>query len=181
MTTFDLADVRRFTADLNARMDQCDNGEGMECANLDSTLLLYAQLCCDFYLRVREWGQAIFYGHAALDPEVERLWLAEGNELYRRAIELWEHGRDNEGVCFVMENGKSLGSAILLLERLLSTWITPKPAVAPLARHGVALTQAAKEEAQRRIDALPPLPADWQPDNPRRRLFLKKLRQRTKP
>jgi len=38
MTTFDLADVRRFTADLDARMDQCDTGEGMECANLDGTL-----------------------------------------------------------------------------------------------------------------------------------------------
>lgn len=38
MTTFDLADVRRFTADLDARLDQCDNGEGMECTNFDGTL-----------------------------------------------------------------------------------------------------------------------------------------------
>jgi hypothetical protein len=65
ITTFDLADVRRFTADLDARMDQCDNGEGMECANLDGTLRRYAVLCCEFCEEVRQWGQAIFYGQAA--------------------------------------------------------------------------------------------------------------------
>ena len=48
MTTFDLGDVRRFTADLDARMDQCDNGEGIEFADLDGTLRHYAVLCCEF-------------------------------------------------------------------------------------------------------------------------------------
>ena len=49
MTTFDLAEVRGFTADLDARMNQCDNGEGLECANLDGTLRHYAVLCCEFH------------------------------------------------------------------------------------------------------------------------------------
>ena len=76
MTTFDLADVRRFTADLDARMDQCDNGEGMECANLDGTLRQYAVLCCEFCEQVRLWGRAIFYGLAAFDPEVVEMTTA---------------------------------------------------------------------------------------------------------
>ena len=57
MTTFDLAEVRAFTADLDARMNRCDNGEGMECANLDGTLRHYAELCCQFSERVRQWGR----------------------------------------------------------------------------------------------------------------------------
>jgi hypothetical protein len=176
MTTFDVADVRRFTADLDARMNECDNGEGMGCANLDGTLRHYAALCCEFCEHVRQWGQAIFYGRAAFDPEVERLWLDEGTELYRRANSLWAYGQERQGECFVLQNGAALGSALWRLERLLSTWVTPKPAVAPLARHGIALTQAAKDEAQKRVDALPPLPTDWQPADQRRRTLFKKLR-----
>lgn len=181
MMTFDLADVRRFTADLDARMDQCDNGEGMECANLDGTLRHYAALCCEFCERVRQWGRAIFYGQAAFDPEVEKLWLDEGIELYRRASGLWAYGQEMKGECFVLQNGAALGAALWRLERLLSAWVTPKPAIAPLARHGVALTGAAKEEAQKRVDALPPLPADWQPTDPRRRPLFRKLQKRRHP
>jgi hypothetical protein len=181
MTTFDLADVRRFTADLDARMDQCDNGEGMECTNLDGTLRQYAILCCEFRERVRQWGRAIFHGQAAFDPEVEGLWLHEGHALYRRASDLWAYGQERHGECFVLENGAALGSALWRLERLLTTWVTPKLAIAPLARHGVALTQAAKEETQKRVDALPPLPADWQPTDPRRRPLFRKLQQRRHP
>jgi len=177
MTTFDLAEVRAFTADLDARMNQCDNGEGMECANLDGMLRQYAVLCCEFCERVREWGRAIFYGQAAFDPAVEKLWLHEGTELYRRASGLWTYGQEMQGKCFVLDNGAALGSALWRLERLLMTWVTPKPAIAPLARHGVALTPSAREEAQKRIDALPPLPADWQPTDPRRRPLFKKLRR----
>jgi hypothetical protein len=181
MTTFDLADVRRFTADLDARMDQCDNGEGMECANLDGTLRHYAALCCEFCEQVRQWGRAIFYGQAAFDPKVESLWLEEGMELYRRASELWAYGQEMEGECFVLQNGAALGSALWRLERLLAGWVTPQPAIAPLARHGVGLSGAAKEETRKRLDALPPLPADWQPIDPRRRPLFKKLQKRRHP
>jgi hypothetical protein len=82
MTTFDLSEVRDFAANLGARMDRCDNGEGMECANLDGTLRQYAILCCEFCEHVRQWGRAIFTGQAAFDPEVERTWLDEGIRLY---------------------------------------------------------------------------------------------------
>jgi len=181
MTTFDLADVRRFTADLDARMDQCDNGEGMECANLDGTLRHFAGLCHEFYERVRQWGQAIFYGKAAFDPEVEKLWLNEGTELFRRASDLWAYGKENQGECFVLQNGAALGSALWQLERLLTGWVPPKLAVAPLARQGAALTLAGREEVQKRVDALPPLPASWQPADPRRQTLYKKLQRRRHP
>jgi hypothetical protein len=181
MTTFDLAEVRRFTANLEARLDQCENGEGMECANLDGTLRNYAILCCEFCEGVRQWGRAIFYGQAAFDPAVEQLWLSEGIELYRRASELWAQGQEMQGVCFVLENGAALGSTLWRLERLLMPWVSPKPAIAPLARFGVASTPAAKDEAQKRVDALPQLPADWQPTDPRRRPFFRKLGRRRQP
>jgi hypothetical protein len=181
MTTFDLAEVRRFTADLDARMNQCDNGEGMECANLDDTLRHYAELCCEFHERVRQWGQAIFYGQAAFDPQVEKLWLDEGTELSRRAHELWTHGEEVKGNCFVLESGAQLGSALWQLQRLLSGWVSPKPAIAPLARHGIARTPAAKDETRQRIAALPPLPADWQPVDARQRTLFKKLQNRRNP
>lgn len=58
MPTFDLAEVRSFAADLGARMERCENGEGMECAHLDGALRQYAVLCCEFCERVREWGRA---------------------------------------------------------------------------------------------------------------------------
>jgi hypothetical protein len=176
MTTFELADVRRFTADLDARLDRCDSGEGMECANLDGTLRQYAELCCEFCERVRQWGRAIFYGQAAFDPEVEKHWLGEGTALYRRASDLWASGKEMEGECFVLENGAALGSALWMLHRLLLSWVTPQRAIAPLARHGVVLAQAMKDEAQKRVDALPPLPADWQPASLRRQTLSKKLK-----
>jgi hypothetical protein len=181
MATFDLADVRRYTDALDARMDQCDNGEGMECANLDGTLRHYAVLCCEFCEQVRRWGLAIFYRQASFDPEVEKLWFDEGMALYRRASGLWEYGQEREGECFVLDNGASLGSALWRLERLLFSWVTPKPAIAPLAQHGIVLTQSAKEEAHKLIAALPPLPANWEPTNPSRRTLFKKLQRLRKP
>lgn len=54
MPTFDLAEVRDFAADLDARLHRCENGEGTECANLDSALRQYAVLCCEFCERVRQ-------------------------------------------------------------------------------------------------------------------------------
>lgn len=181
MMAFDLADVRRFADDFDARMNRCDNDEGMECANLDGVLRQYAVLCCEFHERVSQWGRAIFYGQAAFDPEVEKLWLEQGTALYRRASGLWAYGREMQGECFVLQNGAALGSALWRLERLLSDWVTPKLAIAPLARHGVALTPGGKEEVQERVDALPPLPGDWQPTESRRRTLFKKLQRRPSP
>ncbi len=178
MTAFDLAEVRGFTADLDARMTRCDNGEGMECANLDGTLRRYAELCWEFCEQVRKWGRAVFAGQVAFDPEVERLWRNEAIRYYARASELLVDGaRAEAGPCYVLEGRAALGYAAWHLQRLLAGWVTPKLAVAPLARQRVALTSAAVEEVRQRVEALPPLPADWQPVDPGQRARFQKLRR----
>jgi hypothetical protein len=181
MTTFDLAEVRGFTADLDARLDQCDSGEGMQCANLDGSLRQYAVLCCEFSEQVREWGRAIFAGQAALDPVVEQMWLDEGSRLYRRASELWAQGQEANGACFVLEGGAALGAALWRLERLLAGWVTPKLAAAPIVRQEFAPAETAKEEVRKRLAALPPLPASWQPTDPRQQARFRKVQERQAP
>jgi hypothetical protein len=55
------------------------------------------------------------------------------------------------------------------LDRLLKGWVTPKLAVGPSAKRWRYPDQAATEEGRRRVASLPPLPADWQPVDPRLR------------
>lgn len=167
MTTFDLAEVRNFAADLDARMERCDNGEGMECSNLDDTLRHHATLCCELLEGVRRWGRSVFSGRVAFDPEVERVWLEEGGRLYRRAYQMWAEGQKAEVPCGVLDGQTILHSALWNLSQLLSNWETPKLAVGPSARQGLPLAPSAAEEARRRIASLPALPANWQPTDPR--------------
>ncbi|HMC90482.1 MAG TPA: hypothetical protein VKI17_13090 [Gemmataceae bacterium] len=176
MPTFDLVEVRRFTADLRTQMDRCDNGEGMQCATLDAALKYYADLCCKFCDEVRRWGREIFAGRVAFDRDVERLWQEEGHQLYLRAIEVWGHGRKAEGPCYVLDGQAILQSALWDLYRLLTGWVTPKLAVGPSARQGLALDSTAAAEARRRIESLPPLPADWQPEDAHQQAYYRMLR-----
>jgi hypothetical protein len=178
MTTFDLAEVRGFAADLDARMNRCDNGEGMECANLDDALRHYATLCYEFREGVRQWGRAVFAGRAAFDPEVERVWLDEGYRLYTRAVGMLVCGQEAEVPCYMLDGQVVLQSALWDLYHLLQNWVTPKLAVGPSARQGLALSPAADEEARRRIESLSPLPSDWQPLDPRQRRQFRLLRER---
>jgi hypothetical protein len=83
-----------------------------------------------------------------------------------------------EGDCFDFDNASQLEIALCQLRRILDCWVSPKPAAAPLARLGVNLTPAAKEEMQKLIDDLPPLDNDWQPFEPRQRSLFRKLRKR---
>src|SRR5258708_8952924 len=117
-------------------MARGESGEGMECPNLDGTLRQFATLCCEFSERVRQWGRAIFRGQVAFDPEVEQVWLDEGIRLFRRASELWAYGQEKVGVCFVLESGAALGSALWRLDRLLGAWVSPKLAGSPLGPLG---------------------------------------------
>lgn len=178
MTTFDLVEVRNFAADLDARMVRCDNGEGMECASLDDALRHYATLCCHFREGVRQWGRAVFAGRVAFDPEVESVWLNEGKQLYARAVEMLAYGQNAEVPCYILDGQAVLRSALWDLAQLLGGWVTPKLAVGPSARHRVAHPPAALEEARERIAALPPLPADWQPSDPRQQNQFRRLRRR---
>ena len=176
MTTFELEEVRGFAAELNAQMDRCDNGEGMECATLESALRHYAGLCCRFRDRVREWGRAVFYGHAAFDPQVETAWLDEGLQLYMRAFELWKHGQRHAIACYMLEGQIVLQAALWDLHRLIKQWVSPKRAVGLSARLVVDLDPAQAERVRRQIESLPPLPADWRPDDPQQQRVYRMLK-----
>jgi hypothetical protein len=177
MTTFDLAEVRKFATELNSRMDQCDNGEGMECATLDAVLRYYARTCCQFREEVRRWGREVFAGRVAFDPAVEKLWLEEGIRLISRASAMYDHGEKAEGPCHTLEGQRDLGAALYDFYQLLTGWVTPKRGVGPSARHGLPLDSATAERVSQRIAFLPPLPANWQPNDLKQRaVYRKKLR-----
>ena len=177
MMTFDLADVRGFVANLDARMIRCQNGEGMECATLDAALRHHAGLCCEFSDRVRRWGRAVFAGRVALDPEVELIWQTEGSRLYARAMKMRALGQKAAVSCYLLEGQNVLLSALWDLHRLLQGWVTPRLAVGPSARGGgLSPDSAATEETCQRVALLPPLPPDWKPDDPQQQAFYRMLR-----
>jgi hypothetical protein len=176
MTTFDLAEVRGFAADLDARMDRCDTGEGTECATLDAALRHYAELCREFRENVREWGREVFSGRVEFNPEVERAWQAEGWRLHGRAMDSWRRSQKANGPSSNLDGRALLQSALWDLERLLKGWVTPKLAVGPAARQSQTLDPAAIEEVRRRVASLPPLPEDWEPDDPRQRAVYRESR-----
>jgi hypothetical protein len=175
--TFNLAEVRGFAADLYDRMERCDNGEGMVCATLDATLKTYATICCTFSERLRRWGREVFAGRVAFDPAVEEEWLQQGTQLYSRALEMLAQGQKVEGPCYTLDGQGVLYGALSDLYRLLRGWVTPKRAVGPGARQGLKLEPTAEKEARQRIANLPPLPANWQPDNARQQMRLRHLRK----
>lgn len=172
MNGFGLAEAKLFAANLESRMDRCDNGEGLECAGLDNTLRNYAKACCEFREAVRQWGREVFSGRAAFDPEVESLLLSEGVKLYSRALEMSAYGERAEVPCYTLDGQGELQSALGALYRLLRGWVTPKLAVGPGAREGGGTLTA---EIRNRIESLRPLPADWQPADPRQRARYRKL------
>ncbi len=51
MTTYDLAEVRGSTADIHARMNRRDNGEGSVGAASDADLRPHAELCASSAIR----------------------------------------------------------------------------------------------------------------------------------
>jgi hypothetical protein len=175
MTTFELAEVRSFAADLDAQMDRCDNGEGMECATLDAALQRYADVCCKFRDGVRQWGRAVFAGQVPFEPEVEQAWHIEGHRLYLRAMRMWTHGQKSEGQCYILEGRIFLQAALWDLYRLLTGWVTPKLAVGPSARRKSLPNSPAADEVLLKVASLPPLPTDWQPDDMSQRALYRKV------
>jgi hypothetical protein len=176
MMTFDLAEVRGFAADLDLGMDQCDNGDGTGCATLDAALRSCADLCREFCDQVRRWGDAVFSGRVAFDPEVERVLKEEGQRLYARALEISNDGRMAGSSPESVEGNQSLQAALWDLDRLLKGWVTPQRAVGPAARQWLIPGSAATEEGRQRVASLPPLPENWQPSDPRLQAMYLKAR-----
>ncbi len=162
MTTFDLAEVRGFTADIHARMNRRDNGEGSECAALNADLRRCDELCREFCDQVRQWGLAVFSGRVDFDPEVEEVLKEDGRRLSSRAMELWRYSQAFETPCSNLDEQVHLKDALWDLDRLINNWVTPKLAVGPSARRWMIPGSAATEEEIKRVASLPPLPVDWQ-------------------
>lgn len=181
MPTFDLTELRDFAHALDADLDRCDNGEGIQCETLDLRLRHYAKICCQFQERVRKWGREVFAGRVAFDPEAERLYTEKGVQLCARAQELItsaeEAEEDDELPCFVLDGKAALKSALWDLERLIFRWVRPKLSVGPSARLGVPADPAAMAKIREQLQSLPPLPSDWQPDDPRQRRRFRTLRR----
>ncbi len=181
MTTFDLAEVGEFAADLTARIERCDNGEGMECATLDDALRHCAKLCCEYREGVRGWGRAVFTGRVPFDPRVQKVWLDAGVELYNRAVEMQASGLRAEVPCYELDGRAALDAALWNLNQLLWNWVTPRLAVGPAARQPIDLPEPVAEEVRRRITALPPLPAGWSPPTKLQQRQLNRLRRKWNP
>ena len=153
MTTFDLAEVSSFTADIDARMDR----------TLDDTLGHYAELCHEFRDGLRRWGRAVFSGRLEFNPDVERVWLKDGRRLCSRAKDVYASGLRSAGLREPLEKLAVLETALGDLDRLLTGWVTPRLAVGPSARRRILLDQAATEEELQRV-ASPT--ASRRPDDP---------------
>lgn len=179
MTTFDLAQVQEFASAINAQLDRCDHGEGAQCATIEAALNLYADCCCQFVDKVRQWARDVFTGKVAFNLKTEQSWKLELTKLYERARSLAEFARRAEFKCWQLDEQKKLDAAIWHLERLINGWVTPKLAVGPSARR--KLDGNAIAEARRRIASLTPLPPNWEPEDPVQRAWLHKARSfRTK-
>jgi hypothetical protein len=176
MTTFDLAEVRGFTADIHARMDRRVNGEGSDCTALDADLRRYTELCREFYDQVQHWEDAVFSGRVVFDPDAERVWQEGGWRLHSQATEILNRGQETKAVCYDLECKRELQDAIEDLYEMLDGWLTPKLSVGPAARRWRYPDQAASDEARRRVASLPALPSDWQPTEPAQQETYRKLR-----
>jgi hypothetical protein len=176
MTTFDLAEVRSFVADLDAQAIRCQNGEGMECATLDQALSHQARLCTEFCERVRQWGREIFAGRLVLDPDVEMVWRTEGVRLHNLAAEMYLSSQTAEVPCYALEGRDCLLRALWNLQQMLVEWVSPRPSVSPSARGAFALDASTVQAAQDRVASLSPMPADWEPGEPQQQRLYRMLR-----
>jgi hypothetical protein len=162
MTTFDVNEVRNFTASLNAQLDRCDHGEGTECITLDAKLMSYATRCREYREKVLQWGLEVFRGHVAFDAETDSIWRAEGKNLLARASDFLRCGDLALEDCCDLAGYRALGYVVQELQRLLDTWVTPARAVGPSARLGLALGSTEAQEVLKRIEGLPPMPTPGQ-------------------
>ncbi|HBI45214.1 MAG TPA: hypothetical protein DDY78_20515 [Planctomycetales bacterium] len=174
--TLDLLAVRRFTDDLNERLRQCDNGEGMFCSNLSATIDHYVQLCGELRAYVNHWARAIFTGQTAFDQAVEDLLKEEARRLLHRSKRLAAQGRAMDGMCYVLPGLNPLHCHLADLGYLLENWVSPRLSVSPAPR--VRLSHAAEQQVMERIGKLSALPADWRPNDPEQRALFPRQREK---
>ncbi len=154
MTTFDLAEVRNFTADIDARLKQCDTGEGMGCSDIEGSLRHYATECRVFRKGVCNWALAVFGGRIAFDAEVEEFVLSEGQRLLGRAVAKADYADRMEHGCYMLEGRIALREALKDLARLLNPWVRPQLSIGPAARVKLILSAEQRRDIDLRIATL---------------------------
>lgn len=156
--TLDLSAVRRFTEDLNERLRQCDNGEGMMCSTLDKRITHYAQQCSELRAYINQWARAIFTGETAFDPAIEDLLKKEAWELLSRSKKLAALGRAIDGMCYMFQGLNALHGHIADFDYLLENWASPQRAVSPAPR--VKLSPTVERQINERLGKLSAPPVD---------------------
>jgi hypothetical protein len=167
MTTFDINQVKEFSAEVAAELDECESE--IRCETIDNSLSIYAERCCKFSERVKKWSRDVFAGNVAYDPAAESQWKAEVHQLFFRAQRVLEIGREAESECGGFTGKRKLEAALWNLSQLVYAWVAPKLAVGPSARQRPAFS----DEERARVDLLPRLPADWIPKTQQQALLLR--------
>ena len=163
-------------ASLAARMGPALNDAAASQTMLDAALRDHAELCHEFTETVRAWRQAVFSGRIEFDPEVETVVLAEGARLAARIEDFWNRGAKPGPVTLDLTDPFAPQPPIERLNHSLRHWVRPQLAVGPGPRNWMYLTPEMIEEGRRRIAKLPPLPADWMPDDSEQQARSRKLR-----
>ena len=173
MTTFDLAAVQSFVADLDARMTPVATTTTTPAPpDRDGMLRDHAALCHEFVEEIRAWGQAVFTGRIGFEEPVEVVFRAEGARLAARAATLQGDMALTEDPILIEDFRENVAR----LNKFLDQWIRPQLAVSPGPRSWMHITPEMAETIRRRVAELPPLPADWLPDDPDQRARLLALR-----
>lgn len=168
MTTFDLSEVRDFAADRDARLARHASAESMGGPGLDDIVRDDAELCRDYCDPIKRWGDAVYGGRTKFEVEAERMLKDGGERLYARAHEIVEAASQSATITSCpSEAHLALPTALAELDRLLRGWVTPSLAVGPSAKRWRYPEQSATEEEIQHVASLPPLPANWQPVDPR--------------
>ena len=175
MTIVDYNQVREYSEGIIAKLDSCENRDGIECAAIDSTMKNCAKYYCEFLGKLGEWGRDIFYGRVAYDAAAEAFWKAQLVHFVERAETLLNHGIEAEDDCNFLEGRNSLAWAVYRLQYVMNYWVTPKIAVGPSARQKPFSDAKLVEQIRNRVNGLPQLSADWTPDNPRQKVVLSRI------
>lgn len=178
MTTFDLKQVNKVAETVNAEMDQCGHGEGVNCATIETIVTCYANGCCSFMQQFRKWTNDVFAGRVAHNEQAERSWQLELTKLRDRAMQLANYVTQAESMCHSLDEENRLCAVIYDMDWILQNWVSPKLAVGPSARR--VLKPELVEAARRRVAALKPLPKDWKPYGEDQQKMYQKLRSVTK-
>jgi hypothetical protein len=156
MITFESNQVQEYAAEVKAALDRCDHEEGTQCDTMDQALSFYAEWCCKFVHKVRQWASDVFAGKVAFDDVAEQYWKAELLQLFERASRMEAAGNASEDSCYMLDGLKKLRASLWSLRQLKEEWVTPALAVAPSARNQIP--SHLLDRARQRIATLPALP-----------------------